>query len=827
MESPMKLQTQKHALCSAVALATTLLAADVAMSQQMLEEVVVTARKRAESLQDVPMAVSAFTAQQLRDAQIDDITDLQKMTPNITINETSGLVAGAVQVYVRGIGNDPGFDSGVGIYVDDVYLNSATGALLEVYDVERIEVLKGPQGNLYGRNTIGGAIKYITREPSEELEMSFEAKTGTDELVKLKGAVSGPIVDGALYGGLGVLIEERDGYQTNEFDGNDYGSRDTTALRGTLLWQATDNLKLQLVGDYNKDESDPTIPVRVGVNADTIGQIDSRTNGANAVYGPGTAAVPTLSDTRLPGDEDTVNTAHLFPGYNLSEIETTSVAGTITWEVNDSWALKSVTAWRELKNPRGFDFDGTDQIFINTTNANNREDFSQELQFNYSSETVQAVFGLYYLDGSSDTDGTDAVTDQQVRMRFWDSHLKTTFADDRDIESKSAYANVDWDFAEKWQLSLGGRYTEDTKEINQRAQVDQGFYAMALSATPDGVNLLTIAPGAESFVETQPGFLFWFENGSAASLIAEGRGEQPMLETATLNRFTQVSYSENTAAKETWDDFSPSARITYHVSDDIMVYGGFSSGFKSGGFASDGEEATPYDPESVDSYSLGIKSTLLDGSLRVNAELFFNDYTDKQLATITLDENGSLNNTRDNVGEVETSGFEVEMTWLPPVDGLLVSLNVGYLDSDIKEFQGGIEDPDTGETEIGDVSDDRALGFNPEWTGQARVAYDFDIGNAGSMLIAGDVAYRDEMYTDSPIDLNNEFQSVNALSGSLTTYNAIVAFSSSDDKWRVALEGKNLTDERELVNTFNAVPFFLAGGYNRERTWAFSVRYTH
>jgi iron complex outermembrane receptor protein len=823
----MKLHTKRHVLCSAVTLAVSLLVADVAMSQQVLEEVVVTARKRAESLQNVPMAVSAFTAQQLRDAQIDNITDLQKMTPNITINETSGLVAGAVQVYVRGIGNDPGFDQGVGIYVDDVYLNSPTGALLEVYDVERIEVLKGPQGNLYGRNTIGGAIKYITREPSDELEMSVEAKIGTDEMIKLKGAVSGPIIDGTLYGALGVLYEERDGYQTNEYDGSEWASRDTNALRGTLLWQATDNVKLKLVGDYNKDESEPTIPVRVGVNADTINEIDARTNGANAVYGPGTAAVPTLSDTRLPRDEDTVNTAHLFPGYTNSELKTTSVAGTITWEINDSWTVKSVTAWRKLENPRAFDFDGTDQIFINTFVGNDREDLSQELQFNYSSETIQAVFGFYYLDGSSDVDNQNGVTDQQVRMRFWDSHFKTSFKDDRDIESTSVYGNVDWDFAENWQLSLGGRYTEDTKEISQIAQVDQGFYAMALTNAPGGVNLFTIAPGAESFVETQPEFLFWFENGSAASLLSEGRGEQPALDTATLSRFAQVSYSENTAAKETWDDFSPSARITYHVSDDIMVYGGFSSGFKSGGFATDGEEATAYEPEFVDSYSLGIKSTLLDGSLRLNAELFLNDYTDKQLATITLDENGSLNNTRDNVGEVETSGFEVEMTWLPPVDGLLISLNVGYLNSDIKEFQGGIEDPATGETEIGDVSDDRALGFNPEWTGQARIAYDFDIGSAGSMLIAGDVAYRDEMYTDSPIDLNNAFQSANALSDSLTTYNAIVAFSSSDDKWRVALEGKNLTDERELVNTFNAVPFFMAGGYNRERTWAFSVRYTH
>ncbi len=148
-----------------VAVVAAIGVSDYASAQ--LEEVVVTARKRSESLQDVPMAVSAFNSAQLQDAQVTGMEDLQRMTPNITLTETGGLQAGSIAVFVRGIGNDPQFDQGVGIYVDDVYYNRATGSLLEVYDVERIEVLKGPQGNLYGRNTIGGAIKYISREPSE------------------------------------------------------------------------------------------------------------------------------------------------------------------------------------------------------------------------------------------------------------------------------------------------------------------------------------------------------------------------------------------------------------------------------------------------------------------------------------------------------------------------------------------------------------------------------------------------------------------------------------------------------------------------------------
>ena len=156
----MRIKTIKHKLCTAIAMTSSLLAADVALSQAVLEEVVVTARKRAEDLQDVPMAVSAFSGQQLQNFGIDELTDVGRMTPNLVMNETSGLVGGAISVFIRGIGNDQGLEQGVGVYVDDVYLNRTSGALLEVVDVERIEVLKGPQGHLYGRNTIGGAIKY-------------------------------------------------------------------------------------------------------------------------------------------------------------------------------------------------------------------------------------------------------------------------------------------------------------------------------------------------------------------------------------------------------------------------------------------------------------------------------------------------------------------------------------------------------------------------------------------------------------------------------------------------------------------------------------------
>ena len=245
-----------------------------------------------------------------------------------------------------------------------------------------------------------------------------------------------------------------------------------------------------------------------------------------------------------------------------------------------------------------------------------------------------------------------------------------------------------------------------------------------------------------------------------------------------------------------------------------MIYGGFSSGFKSGGFQRTGGVEATYDPETVDTWSLGLKSTLLDGTLRFNTELFFNDYTDKQLSTVVF-RDGSLDETVDNVGELETSGIEAEVLWLPPLEGMTLGLNVGYLDTDVKEFENAA---------AGDLSDTTAIGFSPEWTVQGRVSYDFDIASAGFVTLAADFAYRDESFTNSPIDTTSE-QALTQLQDEHVIFNAMAAFTTADGHWRFAVEGKNLDDERVITNSFN-VGALTTAGYNMPRTWAVSVGYT-
>lgn len=813
------IMAHRRALYSAIMIGISILAADISIAQQGIEEVVVTARKREENVQDVPMAIAAFSAEQLARNQVSDITDLQKMTPNITINETSGLLTGAIQIFVRGIGNDPGFDQGVGIYVDDVYLNHTGGAVLDVYDIERIEVLKGPQGQLYGRNTIGGAIKYISREPGDALEAGLEGQVGSDNLVRLKGNISGPLMPGQLFGGFAFATKHRDGYQRNIYDGSRWADADVQSFRGTLVWSAAEALRVKVVADHSRDDSRPGIPGRLAVNAVPVQTISARLIGANGIYGPGTAILDEASDLSLPSNVDKVRTAHVHPGFKAVEIETSSIAGTITWDLAESLVLKSVTAYREVKNPRAFDYDGSIQRFIDSNSYIKNKDFSQELQLNFSGETVQAVIGAYYLDGqySITEPGT---TLQTTRLRFFSDHLKTTWRDTRDLNSISLYATTEWEFAEGWQLSLGGRYTRDKKEIDIRGTVNETLYPFAITRVGSAFDIFGIRAGQEAYVESRPGFFGWQVNTSAQTLINGGVVTSPVLGSPRISRVVTVSYDEYLIADDSWSEFSPSIKLTRFLNDDLMIYGGYSSGFKAGGFATSGNIVASYEPETVDNYSVGLKSTLLEGTLRLNAEFFYNDYQDKQLSTIEITPDGQLRSTSANVGKVKSSGGEVEIIWVTPMEGLMASLNVGYLDSKIEKYLQAV----AGQGVI-DVSDNRALGFAPRWTAQARLAYDFDLADRGSVLVAVDVAYRDQIFTDSPVDTTNAFR-MNALSDSLTTWNAQMAFTSRDAKWRVALEGKNLSDEREQVNTF-VVSNFMTAGYLRGRTWALSLGYKY
>ena len=779
-------------------------------AQNVIEEIVVTARKRAENLQDVPAAVSAYSAEQLKDRGIDNIVEIGRLTPNMTVNETNGLISGAMQIFIRGIGNDPGFDQGVGIYVDDVYLNRTSGSLIDVYDVERIEILKGPQGNLYGRNTIGGAVKYVSAEPGDERRVHFEAKVGSDDLRKIRAGASGPLAEGSVWGSVAISKMEHTGYQTNLYNGNQFAAPDILSARGTLILQATDSLRLKLVADLMRDRSDSYIPNRVAINLagpaglGAFGALLSTAN--NFVPGAAYLAPGQTLDTRLPTDVDEVNTAFLEGGHDEYFLDTNSVSLTAQWDLDDAWSLKSITAVREMNRSAPFDFDGSDQVFIDTLQQWETEDFSQEFQLNYSSERVNAVFGVYLLEGDYNN---VSLTTQTPFLRLLTTHVKDTHQDERPLESTSFYANVDWDFNEQWQLSVGGRFTTDKKEINQVADVTLTQHVAAFVAVP-GLEMapLVLSPLGAQIFPNLPFFQYFLPPRDPQGNII-GLGNTP----------TVTTFPENKIGEQEWEEFTPSARLSYRLSEDTLIYAGVSTGFKSGGFDFTGSVpiAPTYDPEFVTTYAFGVKTTLLEGTMRLNFEAFQNDYEDKQFTVVALI-GGTLVQTNDNVGAVVSRGAEMELLWLPPVDGLAVNLNLGILDVEIDELIDVVA-PGV----LGNVADHHALGLAPELTAQARVQYTTSVGRAGAVSFGLDANYRDEMYTDSPVDLSDPFGS-QAVSEAVTFTNAFVTFRSSDNRWRVSLDVKNLSDERVLQNTFQ-VSNFILGGYTRGRTWGLTLGY--
>ena len=764
-----------------------------------LPEIIVTARKRDESLQDIPMAVSAYNANTLENALVTNITDLERMTPNISVVETGGLVTGLLLVFIRGIGNDPGFSQGAGVYVDDVYLNRTTGSLLEVYDIERIEVLKGPQGNLYGRNSIGGAIKYITKEPTDEFVSHVEIKTDRFGLAQIKANVSGPIIDESLLGNFGVLTKVRDGVQTNKVDGKEFWSNDISAFHGSLVYYAAPNIKLKLAADYSVDESAPRVPVRLAVDEDTLNAIGFIVTGAGQYFGSDAAIVNSPNDISLPTMDDQVNT-EFSEGFDKFEVETRTIAFTTVWDVNDQWELKSVTAARNVDNFQAYDFDGSDQQFITTEIDPESNDYTQEFQFNYTSDTIKALIGLYYLDGMQDS---PLVTYQYPRLRAIQTHTTVAAVDRREVTSQSVYTNVYWDFADDWQLSLGGRYTLDEKKETRSAVIDQGFFAFA-GAFPDlpAGSIVAVAPGQEATAELDSDFVMWFSQFTALG----------------NTRFVSLSSVQNTVVEDKWTELSPSANLSYQINDTSISYIGYASGFKSGGFQRNGATASTYQPETVNSSTIGIKSVLLNGSLRINAEVFLYDYTNKQLAVIELIDN-VLTETVSNVGEVTTSGGEIEMAWLPGVNGLALSLNIGYLDANVDSYK----TVDSVTSEIVDISSTTEIGYSPRWSMQAGVSYDMTL-DSGNLRMGCDVAYRSSSYTNSPIDTTSLFADVQ-VQEEHAIWNAMMAYVSQDEKWRVAMEGRNLANKRVVVHSFEVGPI-VTGGYNMPRTWAMSLGYS-
>lgn len=390
------------------------------------DDIVVTARRREETLQDVPIAISAFSGEALESQGAVDITALQQKAPNLTLQVARGSNSTLI-AFIRGIGQqDPvwGFEPGVGLYVDDVYIARPQGAVLDIFDIERVEVLRGPQGTLYGRNTIGGAIKYVTSRLGNEFSGKVRAAYGSYDQKDLVGSVVVPITEWASIGGA-FAIYKRDGFGKNLTTEAEHYNKDVTAGRISLELTPNDRLFVRIAADKTDDESNPRHGHR------EVG------NGT-----PESAPLDSVYDTRAGIGDD-------------NNVETEGVSGTVEYELNDALTLKSITAYRKGHTETVIDFDNLEAPILDIPSFYKDKQFTQELQAVYEGAGVQGIVGLYYLDGSA-SGAFDTV--------IGNANLTTLTSGDVDTKSYAIFGDVSIDLSRQFSVSLGGRYTSDKRE---------------------------------------------------------------------------------------------------------------------------------------------------------------------------------------------------------------------------------------------------------------------------------------------------------------------------------------------------------------------------
>ena len=630
-----------------------------------LEEVVVTARKKVESLQDTPISVTALSGDRLEDMGLSRITKLQNVTPNLVFQNTpaySGAGNNAA-VYIRGVGQKdfvPTIDPGVGIYVDEVYLGRSAGAVLDMIDIQQVEILRGPQGTLFGKNTVGGAISITTTKPNDEFGGKFDIKVGTDERRNIRGVLNVPLSD-TLYarGSFGSL--QQDGYVLRPFDGKDLGNQDTVMGRLALRWVPSDTFTADLSFDYYDDETNgpPLLITRVdgfpesatAIPGGNFPFIHNLFAGFSPDFGGPNPIVCTLPDAPsacfTTANAVTGNNTNLGTGPNFSEMENEAVSLTLTWDL-EAFTAKLIAGYRSLDGQFANDRDGYAQadgepaapfpVFINPVthyfDTFEQDQLSIELQLSGESmdSRLSWVVGAYAFEEDGENINPVDFTTVSIQSGGY-----------FDYSSEAAFAQVTFDVTEKLSATAGWRYTKEDRDYLP----DQYIEEMPLSFLFGG------------------GLPFpCFNPDGSTKVCALGDRVVPF---ETVNN----SISENT----------PMVSVSYSHTDDLMVYATYSEGFKVGGFTQrifPPEPSLPaFGPEYVDSLEAGIKAEFFDNSLRANLAVYSADYSDLQ---ILINEPSRVGPYTTNAGDATIEGFELEINYLAP-NGVLVDLAIGYTDA--------------------------------------------------------------------------------------------------------------------------------------------------
>ena len=743
-------------------------------------EIVVTAQFREQSLQDTPLSITAVDSQMLEARSQSSLEAIAGQVPNISLNANNTAFGSSMIAYIRGVGQDdfnPAIEPGVGIYVDDVYYASLTGTLMDLLDLERIEVLRGPQGTLAGKNSVGGAIKLFTVKPDDSTDGYLEATVGSYNRIDLRGAVNLTLVPDRLYARLSGITKHRDGYVDRldyacatgdtsvptQVTGQDcelgtLGGKSVSAGRLALRWIASDDVEVNLAFDYTHDRSEggasivsdiyapPAFPTFEGVPYD------------DRFLAPRYTTYATFTDPRAPTAD--------YPWRPVTDIPKQyftgwGTSGTIDWRLADDYSLKSITSYRWFQNEFNEDSDGSPIPLQLVIGDLENWQFTQELRLNGAvGDSFDFTVGGFYM--RSESEYWSRVS---LPYAFPPPMGEMDFVQDDPVESESIAGFVQGIFHATDRLDLigGFRYTHDTKSYQFVRQNPDG------SAIVFDPNLLT------------PNAAIYGLDGEVGNFSG-----------------SRADYRVN---------------LTYRWNDSLMTYAQVATGYKGGGV-----NPRPYfpsqivsiEPETITAYEVGFKSDLFDRALRINGSAFFNDYKDIQLTATQCDAispfPGAPCFAPLNTGSAHVKGIELELS-AQPVDGLLIDASGSYLDFEYQSIAAGVP-----------VALDDIAPYTPEWKFSAGAQYEIPVGNVGTLTPRVDVAYQSESYslaTNGPLNLLQE----------RTLVNARLTWRSLEDDWQVSAVVENLTDEYYyLTKQVPSGPGYVAAQPGMPRTFAVSLK---
>ncbi len=728
---------------SATVAATSILTPVFASAQELwiLEEIIVTAEKRAQNINDVGITVNAFNGEQIRELGITSATDMAQHTPGMTITENA---PNGIPVYtIRGMGFDDygaGSNSTVGVYLNQVALPYPVMTSGQLFDIERIEVLKGAQGDLYGRNSTGGAINFISNKPSQNFGAGVSLDYGRYDYTKLDGHVTGALSNTVLGRFAFTRTQQDAGLQEHLVTGEELGEKDKTAVRGLLTWSANDDISVLFDLHAAQDKSDQWAQQAYKVIDISGGTL--------------TPANPAELNPDAPRDA----------AWDLKpELDQQSTGGSVTvnWDLNGQLTLTSISAYDQFERDDTSDWDGTSLEDFNIRNITEIESISQELRLSTEGAGYGWIAGLYLSSDRVDEIYHAWLSDSGASLGIiGESESRYEQATD----TRALFGRVEFELSEQLRLTVGARYTHERRNWEGCSyDVDGGTAALY---EWQGLRKTDNTP---------------FAQGDCITVNGAG---------GAFNFSTGYLEVDNTPFKDKMLTENISGKITldYSATDDILIFGTVGTGFKSGGYngalANDTAQLAPYQEEETLSAELGLKATLLESSLQLNGALFYYDYRDKQVTGATDTFVGPLTTTV-NVPRSEIEGAELELQWRP-LQGLDVKLGVAYLDTVVKKF-------DTMSPVLTSITDAKGaeLPNTSQWQYNGLISYEHPL--VGGLLIRAvtDFSYSDSYYT------NMEGSLADVDEWHVKDYwlvNARLALTAQDGNWEVALWGRNLED---------------------------------